>query len=89
MRGPSDHRSRVRSGLRATQTEIGLQAHRRSVAVNSLITVICTKATNVGLDHEAGWALIQPRPGIFEWTSPADRVYRTNGDDQNPPEPPA
>lgn len=39
------------------------------------------------LKHRAGWALTQPRPGIFEWTSPAGRVYLTNGDDENPPEP--
>jgi hypothetical protein len=40
------------------------------------------------MKDQPGWSLTQPRPGIFEWTSPAGRAYRTNGDDQNPPQTP-
>ena len=36
-----------------------------------------------------GWRLRQPEPGVFEWTSPLRRVYRTRGEPIRPelPEP--
>ena len=40
------------------------------------------------MKDQPGWSLTQPQPGIFTWTSPGGRTYRTNGDDQNPPETP-
>jgi hypothetical protein len=30
--------------------------------------------------HELGWRLAQPRPGLFEWTSPLGQIYRTRGE---------
>ncbi len=30
--------------------------------------------------HQLGWALTQPEPGHFEWTSPLGQVYRTRGE---------
>jgi Domain of unknown function (DUF222) len=32
------------------------------------------------LKHGRGWTLTQPRPGLFEWTSPLGQVYRTRGE---------
>jgi hypothetical protein len=32
------------------------------------------------LKHGLGWRLTQPRPGLFEWTSPLQQVYRTRGE---------
>jgi hypothetical protein len=37
---------------------------------------------------EGGWALVQPEPGRFRWTSPLGRVYRTRGEPISPPTPP-
>ena len=28
------------------------------------------------LKHEGGWTLTQPKPGTFQWQSPAGNVYR-------------
>jgi hypothetical protein len=28
------------------------------------------------LKHQGGWRLVQPQPGVFEWTSPLGRTYR-------------
>ena len=37
--------------------------------------------------HELGWRLHQPRPGVFRWTSPLGRSYRTRGEPIMPPLP--
>jgi hypothetical protein len=37
--------------------------------------------------HKLGWRLAQPRPGIFEWTSPLGQIYRTRGEPIAPPLP--
>jgi hypothetical protein len=29
-----------------------------------------------------GWSLTQPRPGVFQWTTPAGRVYTVEPDPQ-------
>ncbi|WP_331531842.1 HNH endonuclease signature motif containing protein [Pseudonocardia sp.] len=34
------------------------------------------------------WKMSQTRPGVFEWTSPLGRTYRTQAEPLNPPEPP-
>ena len=39
------------------------------------------------LKHGRGWTLTQPRPGLFEWTSPLRQVYRTRGEPIMPPLP--
>jgi hypothetical protein len=35
------------------------------------------------------WKMRQVRPGVFEWTSPLGRVYRSQAEPLNPPAPPA
>ena len=39
------------------------------------------------LKHGRGWTLTQPRPGLFEWTSPLRQIYRTRGEPIMPPLP--
>jgi hypothetical protein len=36
------------------------------------------------MKHQGGWTLTQPEPGMFDWTSPHLRTYRTTGNDDNP-----
>ena len=40
-----------------------------------------------GSSTSLGWRLAQPRPGLFEWTSPLRQIYRTRGEPIMPPLP--
>ncbi|MFP5069203.1 DUF222 domain-containing protein [Pseudonocardia nantongensis] len=74
--GPSCTRTARRSDLDHTRDH-----GRGGRTVQANLGPACTRHH---ADKDRGWALTQPEPGLFRWTSPLGRVYWTRGEPVRP-----